>query len=125
MNFQAPISRLSGVNNIDGTQVRERIWRVVAAIPPGKVATYGGVAALAGLGRGARLVGRTLRDLPQGSKLPWHRVINAQGRISLPPRSPGHREQRRRLEAEGVEFSLAGKVPLRQFLWRGEPEAQR
>ena len=99
------------------SDARERIWQVVAAIPPGKVATYGGVAAQAGLGRGARLVGRALRDLPPGSRLPWHRVINAQGRISLPPGSRGHREQRTRLEAEGVEFSAAGRVSLREYGW--------
>jgi methylated-DNA-protein-cysteine methyltransferase-like protein len=96
---------------------RERIWQVVAAIPPGKVASYGQIARLAGLGRGARQVGHTLRQLPNGSTLPWHRVINSQGKISLPTGSAGATLQRERLEAEGVEFTLAGKVKLNQFGW--------
>ncbi len=96
---------------------RERIWQVVAAIPPGKVASYGQVARLAGLGRGARQVGHTLRDLPKGSNLPWHRVLNSQGKISLPPDSSSAKTQRHRLEAEGVEFTLSGKVKLDQFGW--------
>ena len=83
---------------------RERIWQVVAAIPKGSVATYGQVADLAGMPRHARLVGRTLSELPRDTKLPWHRVINASLRISLRADSDGHSVQRRRLEAEGVEF---------------------
>ncbi len=83
---------------------RERIWQVVAAIPKGSVATYGQVADLAGMPRHARLVGRTLSELPRDTKLPWHRVINASLRISLRADRDGHNVQRRRLEAEGVEF---------------------
>ena len=83
---------------------QERIWLVVAAIPKGSVATYGQVADLAGMPRHARLVGRTLSELPRDTKLPWHRVINASLRISLRADSDGHNLQRRRLEAEGVEF---------------------
>lgn len=83
---------------------QERIWQVVAAIPKGSVATYGQVANLAGMPRHARLVGRTLSELPEDTKLPWHRVINASLRISLRADSDGHNVQRRRLEAEGVEF---------------------
>lgn len=74
-------------------------------IPSGRVATYGQIAALAGMPRHARLVGRTLRELPQGSRLPWHRVVNASLKISLRPGSGGHLEQKRRLLAEGVEFT--------------------
>jgi methylated-DNA-protein-cysteine methyltransferase related protein len=96
---------------------KEKIWQVVAAIPSGKVASYGQVARLAGLGRGARQVGHTLRELPQGSKLPWHRVVNSQGRISLPPGSEGAQLQRGRLEDEGIEFTLAGKIHLSLFGW--------
>jgi methylated-DNA-protein-cysteine methyltransferase-like protein len=73
-------------------------------IPRGRVATYGQVATLAGMPAHARLVGRTLSRLPSGSKLPWHRVINASLRISLPKDGAGYRRQRSRLEAEGVEF---------------------
>jgi methylated-DNA-protein-cysteine methyltransferase-like protein len=96
----------------------ERIWQVVALIPPGKVASYGQVAALAGMPRHARLVGRTLRELPAGSKLPWHRVVNAAMKISQRRGSGGHALQRRRLEAEGVEF-VGERIP-RSFRWEAE-----
>jgi len=82
---------------------QQRIWSIVALIPPGKVASYGQIAALAGMPRHARLVGRTLRELPRGSKLPWHRVVNAALKIST--RAGGASSNARTLlEAEGVEF---------------------
>ena len=93
---------------------RERVWAVVAAIPRGRVATYGQVAELAGLPRGARLVGRILSRLPAGTRLPWHRVINAAGAVSLPG-SAGAR-QRALLEAEGVPFAR-GRVDLGRVGW--------
>lgn len=88
----------------DGSARHQRIWREVARIPHGRVASYGQVAQRAGLGRLARHVGWALAALPRDSDLPWHRVINAQGRISFPPHSARYREQRRRLIAEGVVF---------------------
>ena len=96
---------------------RERIWLVVAAIPRGSVATYGQIADLAGMPRHARLVGRTLSDLPAETKLPWHRVVNASLRISLRAESDGHNVQRRRLEAEGVEF-VGRAESFRPFTFR-------
>lgn len=95
---------------------RERIFQVLFQIPAGKVATYGQIADLAGLPRAARLVGATLKGLPKDSKLPWHRVINAAGRISLPVEANG-RVQRERLENEGVTF-IKGKIDLRTYGWR-------
>jgi methylated-DNA-protein-cysteine methyltransferase-like protein len=89
----------------------ERIWKAVAEIPQGQVASYGGIARRAGLPRRARLVGRALRLAPASLKLPWHRVLNAQGRISLPAGSKAHRAQRRLLEAEGIVFRK-GRVDL-------------
>ena len=94
---------------------RERVWAVVAAIPRGTVATYGQVAALAGLPRGARLVGRAMSQLPHGTRLPWQRVINAAGEISIP--GTGAARQKALLEAEGVAFGN-GRVDLRRFGWR-------
>jgi len=94
----------------------QRIWQVVAMIPEGRVATYGQIAALAGMPRHARLVGRTLALLPKGSKLPWHRVINAAGRISLRG-SDSHMTQRHRLEREGIEF-VGERVVLKQYRWQ-------
>jgi len=87
--------------------------RAVEAIPRGQVATYGQVAAIAGLPRRARLVGYVLARLPPDSGVPWQRVINARGEISLDA-AAGAR-QRRLLEVEGVEFSAGGRVNLRRF----------
>lgn len=88
----------------------ERIWRVVASIPPGEVESYGSVARRAGLPRRARLVGRALKAAPDELRLPWHRVVNAAGRISFPEGSAAHALQRSRLEAEGVQFRGATVV---------------
>lgn len=94
-----------------------KIYAVVRRIPSGKVATYGQVAVLAGYPRQARLVGYALNGCPQ--TLPWHRVINAQGRISLPSDSTAAISQRRRLQEEGVAM-LGGRVDLKHYRW--EPE---
>lgn len=85
-------------------------------IPAGKVATYGQVAALAGLPRGARLVGNTLSKLPSGSKLPWHRVLNSKGELSFPPRSAAFRRQREALREDGV-ILVKGRLKLREYRW--------
>ena len=94
---------------------QERIWQVLALIPEGKVATYGQVAALAGMPSHARYVGRTLRELPKNTRLPWHRVVNAGLRISLRAGTAGRNEQRQRLEAEQVEF--IGERIARGYRW--------
>ena len=99
---------------------RKRIVAVVARIPPGRVATYGQVAALAGLPRHAREVGKVLGTLPPGSELPWQRVINAAGRPSPRGVLADERHQRLRLEAEGVVFDARGRVDLERFGW--DPE---
>ncbi|MEZ5572017.1 MAG: methylated-DNA--[protein]-cysteine S-methyltransferase [Halioglobus sp.] len=90
----------------------ERIWQVVAAIPMGKVATYGDVAERAGLIGAARRVGNALRGLPADTRIPWHRVINAQGRIAFPAESEPHLAQRKRLEKEGIAFKWNGAIDL-------------
>ncbi len=96
----------------------DRIYSVVARIPRGRVATYGQVAKLAGVQNGARQVGYALAALRPGHQLPWHRVVNAGGAISL--RDPGGaQEQRFRLEKEGVRFGAAGRVDLRVDRWDG------
>ena len=96
--------------------MRQRILATVDAIPRGRVATYGDVAREAGLGRRARFVGRTLRELPARTRLPWHRVVRAGGELA--PRE-GAAEQRRRLRAEAVAFDRAGRVDLERFRWDG------
>jgi methylated-DNA-protein-cysteine methyltransferase-like protein len=87
------------------------ICRVVAAIPRGRVASYGQVAALAGLPGRARLVGRVLSHLPPGSDVPWHRVLNARGQISLEGESGAR--QARLLAREGVKV-VNGRVDMRR-----------
>jgi len=81
-----------------------RVWDVVAGIPAGCVLNYGAVARLAGLPGRARMVGRALGLAPKSMQLPWHRVVNAQGRISFKPGGAKYRRQRELLEGEGVEF---------------------
>ena len=95
-----------------------RIYAVVARIPKGCVATYGQIAKLAGLGRHARQVGYALHATPEDVVIPWHRVINAQGRISFPPDSKGYEMQKSLLEGEGVVF-LNGKTDLQRFGYEG------
>lgn len=106
----------------DRDERRVRILAVVDSIPRGRVATYGQVAREAGLPRHARLVGRTLATLPSGSTLPWHRVVNASGRLSQ-PRS-GAALQRRRLAREGVRFT-SGRIDLARFAWTPVTEPSR
>ena len=86
------------------------IWHVVCAIPRGQVSSYGAVARAAGLPGRARQAGLALRVAPPALHLPWHRVVGAGGRIVFPDRSREHREQARRLRAEGVTVR-DGRVP--------------
>jgi methylated-DNA-protein-cysteine methyltransferase-like protein len=80
----------------------QAIWHAVCAIPRGQVSTYGAVARAAGFPGRARQTGFALRVAPKALNLPWHRVVGAGGRIVFPKSSTGHREQVRRLRAEGV-----------------------
>ena len=94
------------------------VWKVVSEIPSGHVLTYGEVARLSGNSGAARRVSQALRRAPRGLKLPWHRVINSQGKISFPEDSNGWIKQKDLLENEGVVF-LKGKIDLDQFGYRG------
>ena len=94
-----------------------RIYEVVRRIPRGRVATYGQVAELAGLAGHARQVGYALHALPDGTTVPWHRVLNARGTLSL-RRSAGQIDQRIRLEREGVRFDAGGRIQLERLRWR-------
>ena len=99
------------------SEIDLQIWQVVALIPVGKVATYGDVARQAGLPGAARRVGLALRRLPSGTRVPWHRVLNSSGRISLPDRSVSNHRQRLRLEEEGLVFRGNGSLDLLRFRW--------
>ena len=94
-----------------------RIYEVVRRIPRGRVATYGQAAELAGLAGHARQVGYALHALPDGTTVPWHRVLNARGALSL-RRSAGQITQRIRLEREGVRFDAGGRIQLERLRWR-------
>jgi methylated-DNA-protein-cysteine methyltransferase-like protein len=99
----------------------DRVYDIVRGIPPGRVTTYGLVAALCGQPLASRAVGYALRALPPETDVPWQRVINKQGRIS--PRGQHDRaepcRQRMLLEREGVAFDEAGAIDLRRFGWEG------
>lgn len=96
---------------------REKIWQVVAQIPKGKVATYGQVARLAELPGYARCVGYTMKSLPAGTRLPWFRVVNSQGRLSFPHDSSQYQSQKSKLESEGIAF-IGGRFSLKKYQWQ-------
>ncbi|BAU72712.1 methylated-DNA--protein-cysteine methyltransferase-related protein [Metapseudomonas furukawaii] len=99
---------------------REALYLTLGQVPEGKVVTYGQLAELAGLGRAARWVGRTLSQLPSGTRLPWHRVVGAGGRFSLAAGTPSGNEQRARLRAEGVRLHN-DRVDMRRHGWHPMP----
>src|SRR3972149_2905383 len=98
------------------TSSYQRIWAIVSQIPKGKVACYGDIARLSGLLGQARKVGYALHALSPGSSVPWHRVINSQGKISLPKSNRHHVKQKQLLVNEGVVFNR-GRVDLKEFGW--------
>ena len=96
------------------SNIKAMTFGVIQSIPAGKVCSYGRVAELAGIPGGAHLVGRMLRELPKGTRLPWHRVVLASGKLAFPENSPQHKKQRYLLEQEGVVF-LHNKLDMRHF----------
>lgn len=97
---------------------RERFYRWIRRIPRGRVTTYGTIARLAGVPNGARQVGYALAALPPHSTVPWHRVVNAQGRVALGDGSGAATTQRLRLLSEGVEVDVAGRLSLARYGWK-------
>jgi methylated-DNA-protein-cysteine methyltransferase-like protein len=98
-------------------EIHQRIWAVIARIPEGRIATYGQVAAEAGFPKQPRRTAQALRAVPDGGRLPWHRVINAQGKLSFAPDSEGYRRARQRLEAEGIVF-VRGRIDFAVYRWQ-------
>ena len=107
---------MNGAARDDMEEASRRIIALIRAIPRGRVASYGQIAAMAGLPNGARQVARLLHSSSGAHRLPWHRVINASGGISLAPGAGGEL-QRALLEREGVAF-VRGKVALSKHGWR-------
>jgi methylated-DNA-protein-cysteine methyltransferase related protein len=100
------------------SRLKEEIWQWVHAIPPGRVATYGQIAGLSGYPSHARFVGTTLKNLPKGTTLPWHRVLKSSGALAFPPGSAHHRRQRDLLAQEGVLLLKSGRVPMKECQWQ-------
>ena len=94
-----------------------RIWDTISDIPCGNVASYGQVAEVAGIPRGARQVGYALRHLPKGSDVPWHRVIQASGKIAFDRDTPQFSEQQKRLQQEDVAV-IAGRIDMHKYRWQ-------
>jgi methylated-DNA-protein-cysteine methyltransferase-like protein len=96
---------------------RQQLYQTIAAIPHGKVASYGQLATLAGQNGAARWVGWCLRQLPRDSSLPWHRIITSSGKLAFPPATAGYIRQREDLEQEGVCLQNH-KVSMKVYQWR-------
>lgn len=92
------------------------IMELIKTLPAGKVSTYSGIAAAAGLRNGARQVARLLHSSASSNKLPWQRVVKADGSIALPP-GGGYELQKALLESEGISFGKDGKIDLSVFGW--------
>jgi len=95
----------------------ERIWATICAIPEGSVASYGQIAEISGIPRGARQVGYALRHLPRGSSVPWYRVIQASGKIAFKSGSDAFNEQSKRLMREDVAI-LNGRIDMKKYRWQ-------
>ena len=96
----------------------KRIFAVIRRIPKGRVATYGQVATLAGIPKNARQVGYALRNAPEELRLPWHRVINAQGQVSKRSSRGSDSLQYVLLDNEGIQFDVHGKIALQRYQWK-------
>jgi methylated-DNA-protein-cysteine methyltransferase-like protein len=106
-----------------GVSAYARIYAAVRRVPRGRVATYGQIAELAGLPGHARQVGYALHALPAGTSVPWHRVLNAQGGLSLRRQPGAELDQRLLLEREGIRFDARGRVNLARVRWRPRPRS--
>ena len=104
---------------MDGNARLTRIYETIREIPPGCVASYGQVAEIAGIPRGARQVGWALRRLPRGAEVPWHRVVTASGKIAFDAGSARFEKQKTLLVRENVTV-IAGRIDMRRYRW--EPQ---
>ena len=94
-----------------------RIWDTIRDVPKGSVASYGQIAEVAGIPRGARQVGYALRHLPDGHKVPWHRIIQASGKIAFDKDTSQYEEQKKRLMMEDVAV-IAGRIDMQKYRWQ-------
>lgn len=98
------------------SEIGDRIRAVLAAIPRGRVVSYGGAASRAGVPNGGRTAARILHSYSEKDALPWHRVVRSDGSIAL-GRGDGFELQKALLEAEGVEVSRDGRVDMDRYGW--------
>jgi methylated-DNA-protein-cysteine methyltransferase-like protein len=98
------------------TLFHQKVVKIIKQIPPGKIATYGQIALYAGNPRASRQVARILHSSSDKEKLPWQRVINRKGYISL-KKGAGFEKQKALLQSEGIRIDLQGKINLRRYLW--------
>ncbi|NLE44656.1 MAG: methylated-DNA--[protein]-cysteine S-methyltransferase [Chloroflexi bacterium] len=99
----------------------EQVYRLVCQVPPGKATSYGAIARMLGHSHAARTVGWALHSLPPDRYVPWHRVVNSQGRVSTNCLEHGGGLQQKLLEQEGVEFQPDGRIDWDRFAWPGLP----
>lgn len=104
------------------THFFEKVWHFVEHIPYGKVVSYGQIAAVIGHPRAARTVGWAMHAVPEDRELPWHRVINSQGRVSTSCPEHGGGLQEELLKNEGVIFSASDRIDMDMFQWRPDTE---
>ncbi|MDH3523609.1 MAG: MGMT family protein [Acidobacteriota bacterium] len=109
---------MTGGRTGTGPSAYDRIYEVVGRIPRGRVATYGQVARLAGLGGHARQVGYALHATPDALEIPWHRVINAKGEVSARSDRQDESIQEQLLRAEGIRFTASGRIDLERYRWQ-------
>jgi len=100
-----------------------RIYEVVRQVPRGRVASYGQIAEIVGAGCDARMVGYAMAATPEGSDVPWQRIVNREGKISLP--GQGGEIQRMRLEAEGITFDARNRIDMKRFGWAGPDSPEK
>ncbi len=116
-NRTDPFRYDSGYMNASTEKRNERIWATIRDIPRGGVASYGQIAEIAGVPRGARQVGYALRQLPKGHDVPWYRVIRSSGRIAFEKGSDAFNEQSKRLMMEDVAI-LEGRIDMHKYRWQ-------
>ena len=102
------------------SEFQTAIYTIVRKCPRGRVISYGAVAMMAGKPRAARAVGAAMRDLPDDTTVPWWRVINSKGEVSMRDIGYGPAIQRKLLEREGIRFNAAGRIDWEKYGWSGE-----
>lgn len=107
------------------SEFTKKVMQNIHKIPKGKVATYKQIAALSGKPQGSRGVAWILHSCSTLYKLPWHRVLNAQGKISFDQASSHYRVQKKKLESEGIIFDEKGQLSLKKYQWKKLPPSKK